>query len=140
MHNPHLLLSAIHHKLVVDHNDHLYIFSISRCDVIMQTWGVYTRGNIEAIVDPVINETCGDQTEVLRCVQVALLCTQADPLLRPSMSTVNLMLSTGTIMLPDPTKPAFVSSVAASNNPGSSRHGSSHTSAATASSSSSSFK
>eukprot|EP00253_Pinus_taeda_P031059 PITA_31059 len=100
------------------------------------TWGLYTRGNIEAIVDPVINETCGDQTEVLRCVQVALLCTQADPLLRPSMSTVNLMLSTGTIMLPDPTKPAFVSSVAASNNPGSSRHGSSHTAAATASSSS----
>eukprot|EP00253_Pinus_taeda_P013403 PITA_13403 len=99
------------------------------------TWGLYTRGNIEAIVDPVINETCGDQTEVLRCVQVALLCTQADPLLRPSMSAVNLMLSTGTIMLPDPTKPAFVSSVAASNNPGSSRHGSSHTSAATASSS-----
>eukprot|EP00253_Pinus_taeda_P022713 PITA_22713 len=106
------------------------------------TWGLYTRGNIEAIVDPVINETCGDQTEVLRCVHIALLCTQGSPLLRPSMATVNLMLSTGAMMLstgammlPDPTKPAFVSSVAASNSPGSSQHGSSHTSAATASSS-----
>lgn len=100
------------------------------------TWGLYTRRNIEAIVDPVINETCGDKTEVLRCVHVALLCTQGRPLLRPSMSTVNLMLSTEGMLLPDPTKPAFVSSVAASNNPGSSQHGSSHTSAATASSSS----
>jgi len=85
---------------------------------------------MEDVIDPVINKTCSDQEQVLRCIQVGLFCTEA----RASLSTFNLMLSTDAMMLADRTKPTFVSSVATHNteytsNPGSPNHGSSHTSA-----------
>lgn len=79
------------------------------------------------MIDPVIMETCSDQEQALRCIHVGLLCTQASSSLRPSMSTVNFMLSTQSMMLPDPTAPLFfVNSVAVvkagTNNSGSSHH------------------
>ena len=89
------------------------------------------------MIDPVIMETCSDQEQALRCIHVGLLCTQASSSLRPSMSTVNFMLSTQSMMLPDPTAPQFfVNSVAVvkagTNNSGSSHHqGSSSTSSHT---------
>jgi hypothetical protein len=66
------------------------------------------------MIDPTIIETC-DEEQALRCIHVGLLCTQADSSLRPSMSTVNLMLSSHSVTLPDPTKPAFVSSNVSQN-------------------------
>ena len=65
------------------------------------------------MIDPAIIESCSDQEQqeqALRCIHVGLLCTQARKTIRPSMSTVNLMLSTEAMMLPEPTDPAFVSS------------------------------
>ena len=76
----------------------------------LQAWGLYKGGNIVDMIDPVIMETCSDQEQALRCIHVGLLCTQARTTIRPSMSTVNLMLSTEATMLPEPTDPAFVSS------------------------------
>jgi len=102
------------------------------------------------LIDLTILETCNDHEQASRCVRVGLLCTQANSSLRPSMSTVNLMLSTKFMLLPDPTKPGFVSSVPThgTSNPGSSRtpattssaasrHGLSSTSATTSSAASS---
>eukprot|EP00253_Pinus_taeda_P004729 PITA_04729 len=73
-------------------------------------WRSFDGGNIVQVIDPAIIETC-DEAQALRCIQVGLLCTQAESHLRPMMSTVNLMLSTDSVApLPDPTRPAFVSS------------------------------
>ena len=94
----------------------------------MQAWGLYKRGNIVDMIDPAIIESCSDQEQqeqALRCIHVGLLCTQARTTIRPSMSTVNLMLSTEAMMLPEPTDPAFVSSVPINSTDNSS---SSHTS------------
>jgi hypothetical protein len=74
-------------------------------------WGLYTQRNIVDIIDSAITETCNDKEQLFRCIQVGFLCTQAEASLRPTMSTVNMMLSTPFTMLPDPTKPAFVGSV-----------------------------
>jgi len=74
-------------------------------------WRLYKRGRMMDMIDPAIIETCSDQEQALRCIHVGLLCTQAEPSLRPSISTINLMLSTKLVELPDPIKPAFVSSV-----------------------------
>eukprot|EP00253_Pinus_taeda_P007849 PITA_07849 len=72
-------------------------------------WRSYQRGNVVRMIDPTIIETC-DEAEVSRCIHIGLLCTQAEPSLRPLMSTVTLMLSSDSVtFLPDPTKPAFVS-------------------------------
>jgi hypothetical protein len=62
------------------------------------------------MIDPAIIESCSDQEQALRYIHVGFLCTQAEASLRPSMSTINLMLSTKLMILPEPIKPAFVSS------------------------------
>eukprot|EP00253_Pinus_taeda_P026092 PITA_26092 len=78
--------------------------------VIMQVWKSYEAGNIVGIIDGAIIETC-DEKQAVRCIQVGLLCLQAESSLRPPMSTVTSMLSLDSISdIPDPTKPAFVSS------------------------------
>ena len=80
----------------------------------MQAWTLYKRGDILQMIDPEITETC-DEEKALRCIHVGFLCTQADPSLRPEMSTVNSMLSLHFVTLPNPTKPAFVRSHASQN-------------------------
>ncbi|RWV77924.1 hypothetical protein GW17_00061184 [Ensete ventricosum] len=58
------------------------------------------------IVDPAL----GGQYQggdVLRCVQVGLLCVQENPYDRPTMSTVAVMLNSETVSLQSPSRPAF---------------------------------
>jgi hypothetical protein len=81
------------------------------------------------MIDPEIVETCSDQEQALRCIHIGLLCTQAEATLRPSMSTINLMLSTKYMILPDPTKPAFLSSGFTYRTESTCNSGDSHTSA-----------
>ena len=61
------------------------------------------------MIDPTIIETC-DQGQALRCIHVGFLCTKEDSSLRPSMSTVTLMLLSDSVTLSNPTKPDFVRS------------------------------
>jgi hypothetical protein len=99
---------------------------------IMQVWRSYEVGNIVQVIDPGIIETC-DEKQALRCIHVGLLCTQAESSLRPPMSTVTSILSTDSVTdLPDPTKPAFVSSHV-SRNTESTSYGLSHASASASS-------
>eukprot|EP00253_Pinus_taeda_P027994 PITA_27994 len=72
-------------------------------------WRLYKLKDIMQMIDPSIIERC-DHEQACRCIHVGLLCTQADASLRPQMSTVNLMLSSHSVTLPNPTKPAFVGS------------------------------
>jgi serine/threonine protein kinase len=98
-------------------------------------WRLYKRGNILRMIDPTIIETC-DQAQALRWIHVGLLCTQADSSLRPTMSTVILMLSSHSVTLSAPKKPAFVSSSVSQNTKStSSGSGFSHSSGTSTSSS-----
>jgi hypothetical protein len=45
--------------------------------------------------------------EIIRHVQIGLLCVQEDPVDRPRMSEVVVMLSSETVSLGVPSKPAF---------------------------------
>ena len=75
--------------------------------VVMQAWKSYERGCLPNMIDSTLTETCRHE-QALRCIHVALLCTQADPGLRPIMSNVVLMISSASVTLANPTKPAFV--------------------------------
>lgn len=61
--------------------------------------------------------------EILKCINVGLLCVQEDPNDRPTMSNVLVMLSSEASNLASPKRPAFVvrrgssSSASASNKP-----------------------
>lgn len=60
-----------------------------------------------ALLDEPVVGSCND-SEVLKCIVVGLLCVQEDPNDRPNMSKVVFMLSSETETLPNPNKPAFV--------------------------------
>ncbi|CAN6452134.1 unnamed protein product [Victoria cruziana] len=58
-------------------------------------------------LDPVLRDA-GSTTEMLRFLQVGLLCIQEDSASRPTMSTVLLMLGNDSLDLPLPTQPSFI--------------------------------
>ncbi|KAH9327233.1 hypothetical protein KI387_007411 [Taxus chinensis] len=74
------------------------------------TWRLYTEGDALNMVDSTTRETCVLE-QALRCIHVGLLCVQADAADRPAMSNVIMMISSSSVTLPNPTKPAFMSSV-----------------------------
>ena len=57
------------------------------------------------LLDEVLKEGC-TPSEVIRCIQVGLLCVQQRPEDRPDMSLVVLMLN-GEKLLPNPKVPGF---------------------------------
>jgi len=58
------------------------------------------------ILDPNIQEDYST-TEVVKCIQIGLLCVQHDPDARPSIATVASYLSSYAVELPTPQEPAF---------------------------------
>ncbi|XP_070677493.1 probable LRR receptor-like serine/threonine-protein kinase At1g56130 [Malus domestica] len=70
------------------------------------TWTLHENDQILGLVDPRLTEF--DKTEGTRLIRAALLCTQASPMMRPSMSRVVAMLSgdidIGTVM----SKPSYL--------------------------------
>ncbi|XP_042385890.1 cysteine-rich receptor-like protein kinase 6 isoform X1 [Zingiber officinale] len=75
-------------------------------DLLRFAWEKWSGGAALEIVDPVL----GDEyrgSDVLRCLQIGLLCVQENPSDRPSMITVDLMLSSETVSVQTPSKPAF---------------------------------
>ncbi|KAK9068909.1 hypothetical protein SSX86_013025 [Deinandra increscens subsp. villosa] len=70
-------------------------------------WMLWNRRQPLEILDPVIVQDPSYENQVIRCIQVALLCVQQYPEDRPKMSTVYAMLSYDNIELPEPKEPGF---------------------------------
>ncbi|KAH7569505.1 hypothetical protein JRO89_XS06G0175400 [Xanthoceras sorbifolium] len=70
-------------------------------------WQLWKEGKELEFVDPFLMESC-TSTEILRCIQIGLLCVQEDPASRPTMSYVVALLgSDQSIVLPEPRQPAI---------------------------------
>lgn len=76
-------------------------------NVFLQAWETWKENSSLDIMDPTFIEVSREQ--VLRCIQIALLCVQDDPADRPSMSDIVLMLSNESIQLHEPNEPAYLS-------------------------------
>ena len=72
----------------------------------MQVWEHWEAGTVTELVDPRMGGSFA-KGDVLRCINVGLLCVQGDPAARPVMSTVVMMLGTDTVTLQAPSKPGF---------------------------------
>ncbi|XP_028777932.1 putative receptor-like protein kinase At4g00960 [Neltuma alba] len=70
------------------------------------TWKQWRDDKLLEILDSDINEL-GSYNEVIKCIQIGLLCVQENPNTRPSMATVVSYLSNDSIQLPSPQEPAF---------------------------------
>ncbi|XP_065877257.1 G-type lectin S-receptor-like serine/threonine-protein kinase RKS1 isoform X2 [Euphorbia lathyris] len=68
-------------------------------------WELWRQDRVLEIVDSSMQGACHPH-EVLRCIQIGLLCVQENAMDRPTMSEVVLMLSSETTV-PSPKKPAF---------------------------------
>lgn len=72
---------------------------------VFQAWILWMQVRPLELINNALRELCA-LFEVLRCINVALLCVQRRPEDRPSMSTVVLMLG-GESILPQPKQPGF---------------------------------
>ncbi|XP_015574231.2 cysteine-rich receptor-like protein kinase 10 [Ricinus communis] len=75
-------------------------------DLVSYVWKHWRDGTPIDVLDPVLKDSYS-RNEVLRCIQIGLLCVQEDPTDRPTMATVALMLNSFSVTLPVPQRPAF---------------------------------
>uniref|UniRef100_A0A5B6YJU9 Putative Cysteine-rich receptor-like protein kinase 10 n=1 Tax=Davidia involucrata TaxID=16924 RepID=A0A5B6YJU9_DAVIN len=69
-------------------------------------WKLYKKGKSLDAMDPTLASSAVPD-QVAMCVQIGLLCTQADPQLRPTMRRVVVMLSKKPGTLEEPTRPGY---------------------------------
>ncbi|KAI6704901.1 hypothetical protein NL676_007863 [Syzygium grande] len=77
-------------------------------NLIHHAWHHWNEGKGMELVDPCIRDACS-MDEVLRCVQVGLLCVQDSAVDRPAMPSVVLLLASETVDLPFPKLPRSTS-------------------------------
>ncbi|CAN6205624.1 unnamed protein product [Urochloa humidicola] len=75
-------------------------------DLLSLVWEHWTTGTVVEVMDPSLRGKAPAE-QMLKCVHIGLLCVQDNPVDRPMMSTVNVMLSSGTVSLQAPLKPVF---------------------------------
>ncbi|CAA6675480.1 unnamed protein product [Spirodela intermedia] len=59
------------------------------------------------LLDPIVMTSC-PESELLRCIQVGLLCVQESPSDRPTVYAVVTMLTSENFLLPEPKRPGFL--------------------------------
>ena len=72
----------------------------------LQIWDLWREGRALQLVDTSMGESYPED-QVLKCIQIGLLCVQESATHRPAMSNVVFMLSNDTT-LPSPKQPAFI--------------------------------
>ncbi|KAG9141890.1 hypothetical protein Leryth_009262 [Lithospermum erythrorhizon] len=82
------------------HPDHEY-------NLLGHAWKLLAEGNGIELIDPLLKKDSCPISQVLRCIQVGLLCVQQRPDDRPTMSSVLMMLDSETSLLPEPKRPGF---------------------------------
>ncbi|KAM0914962.1 hypothetical protein ACQ4PT_011161 [Festuca glaucescens] len=70
-------------------------------------WEHWIRGDAIKLIDPSLSDHPCPIDQVLKCIQIGLLCVQNRPEDRPTMSSVNVMLSSHSVPLPSVSMPAF---------------------------------
>ncbi|XP_072969351.1 receptor-like serine/threonine-protein kinase SD1-8 isoform X2 [Typha angustifolia] len=73
-------------------------------NLIAYAWMLWEEGNIAQLIDQAVGGPC-PTSELLRYIQVGLLCVQECPDDRPAMSAIMLMLASEDSALPEPKKP-----------------------------------
>ncbi|WRX29237.1 S-locus glycoprotein domain - like 10, partial [Theobroma cacao] len=84
-----------------NHPDHYH-------NLLGHAWLLWNDGRALELIDPCLEDSCVE-AQVLRCIQVGLLCAQKHLENRPVMSSVVLMLDNDEVTLPQPQEPGFFS-------------------------------
>ncbi|MCD7455218.1 hypothetical protein HAX54_027430 [Datura stramonium] len=76
-------------------------------DLLSYAWKHWKENTPLELIDSKVVEDCYSRNELIRCIQIGLLCVQKDAHKRPTMGSVVLMLSSNSVTLPIPQRPAF---------------------------------
>ncbi|KAJ0040675.1 hypothetical protein Pint_26809 [Pistacia integerrima] len=71
----------------------------------LQAWRNWTEGTALNLIDPSLR--VDSISELMRFIRIGLLCVQENVVNRPTMASVVLMLTSYSLSLPIPSKPAF---------------------------------
>ncbi|KAL0684102.1 hypothetical protein Bca4012_050950 [Brassica carinata] len=82
-------------------------FSSSIGYLLGYAWNKYNEGNWSEIIDEKIRQDCVDSWQVLRCIEVGLLCSQYFARDRPKISLVVAQLQQETIEIQKPKHPGY---------------------------------
>ncbi|KAM6585132.1 hypothetical protein CsatB_012134 [Cannabis sativa] len=74
-------------------------------DLLTYAWRNWNEGTAANLIDPKI--LLGSRSEILRCIQIGLLCVQEDVADRPTVNSIVLMLNSHSVTIRAPSKPAF---------------------------------
>ncbi|XP_059436939.1 cysteine-rich receptor-like protein kinase 44 [Corylus avellana] len=69
-------------------------------------WKNWREGTVSNLVDPTLSSS--STAEIMKCIHIGLLCVQENVAKRPTIASVVLMLSSYSLTLSVPTKPAFL--------------------------------
>ncbi|GKV19282.1 hypothetical protein SLEP1_g29569 [Rubroshorea leprosula] len=75
-------------------------------NLLTNAWENWMEGTALNFIDPILRD--GSRREMLRCLQLGLLCVQENVARRPTMASVVLMLGSNSVSLQVPSKPAFL--------------------------------
>ncbi|KAK6124445.1 hypothetical protein DH2020_041822 [Rehmannia glutinosa] len=78
----------------------------NQLNLLAYAWKLYREGRGLELMDSAAGESYS-ASEVMRCIQVGLLCVQEHAEDRPNMSTVVLMLSSDFVSMPQPKNPGY---------------------------------
>ncbi|ERN12728.1 hypothetical protein AMTRI_Chr02g217720 [Amborella trichopoda] len=87
-------------------NTGLYLRESSQ-SLLGTAWRLWHEGKGMEFTDPVLCQSRHD-SEILRCIQIGLLCVQEDPMERPNMTSTLSMLNNEAVALPVPREPTFL--------------------------------
>ncbi|KAL1214816.1 Cysteine-rich receptor-like protein kinase 34 [Cardamine amara subsp. amara] len=87
-------------------NRSFYHIDDSGGNLVTHAWRLWRNGSPLELVDPTIGESY-QSNEATRCIHIALLCIQEDPVNRPLLPAIIVMLTSSTTTLPVPRAPGF---------------------------------
>ncbi|XP_028798400.1 receptor-like serine/threonine-protein kinase SD1-8 [Neltuma alba] len=93
-------------EIITGRKNRGFYYSNDELNLLGHAWSQWKEGKALELIDPSIADSYSP-SEVLRCVQVGLLCVQERAEDRPTMATVVLMLSSETVLMPQPKSPGF---------------------------------
>ncbi|CAN6879957.1 unnamed protein product [Brassica oleracea var. botrytis] len=93
-------------EIVSGRRNHGFCNHEHKLNLLGHAWRQYREDKASELIDEAFKESCTDISEVLRAIHIGLLCVQQDPIDRPNMSMVVLMLSSEMLLL-DPKEPGF---------------------------------
>ncbi|KAG5614026.1 hypothetical protein H5410_013850 [Solanum commersonii] len=93
-------------EIVTGKKNRGFYFQNNERNLLGHAWKLWREGGASDLLDSSVGESFSP-CEVIRCIQVGLLCVQEQAEDRPNMATVVLMLGSETATMPQPKHPGF---------------------------------